>query len=420
MRSYREVIRYLLKYMSKDEPNSTAYESILKSTIDVLQDDDPIRKAFHKILMKTIGSHDMSKQECFHILNGLDFMEFGMPFVNLNVVGTRRVKENFTRGELDESGDNNNDREIRLGKTVSDEYWAREESEDYKKACEEWLGGGPSPERPEDPRSVSLYHYAEHYNKKWKYQREKKVPLVVPSFRKIPNKQGRMPRYVMFIKHILLVYKPGTSLAEVEAMDEMGQLDDECRAFCETDVCPTLIRQEYKESQEEQDENMDTANPNVEEPIDNLRSAEEDLVIQPEQVEDHFIQDDFGLMMGPMNPLVDQDDHEFLDAGEGHYDDAEFLVGARDHDWSSDAVRLGIDTSEKFRELCNWLQHTKASQGSSPEEDGPVGASPEALNEKQFVAFSIVWSHIKRHHDSKGNVPQLLLNISGSAGQFPT
>ena len=76
VQSFDQVIRYLLKYMMKDEPNSVPFSSITKAVVKAAKDEDPVRRAFQKILMKTVGEDDLSKQECHHILNGLEFVEF--------------------------------------------------------------------------------------------------------------------------------------------------------------------------------------------------------------------------------------------------------------------------------------------------------------------------------------------------------
>ena len=34
--------------------------------------------------MKTVGNHDLSKQECMHILNGLPIVEFPVTFAYVN------------------------------------------------------------------------------------------------------------------------------------------------------------------------------------------------------------------------------------------------------------------------------------------------------------------------------------------------
>ena len=82
--------------MMKDEPNSAPFSAICKAVVEGVRDEEPTRKAFQKILMKTVGEHDLSKQECHHILNGLDFVEFSRKFVAVNVLGTQKVKSSYS------------------------------------------------------------------------------------------------------------------------------------------------------------------------------------------------------------------------------------------------------------------------------------------------------------------------------------
>ena len=122
----------------------------------------------------------------------------------------------------------------------------------------------------------------------------------------------------MFLKAIILVHKAGSTLEEVEAMEAMDQLEDECANFCNSDNCPKLVREEYEESQLElETENEDDTDG----PLDNPGSNEEPLHIEPEYVEERLSQDD---AMMALLPMVQQEDYELI-AGEGNYDDAEFL-----------------------------------------------------------------------------------------------
>jgi hypothetical protein len=40
--SYEQVIRYLLKYMMKDEPNSQPFSAIYKAVVESAEDDEPV------------------------------------------------------------------------------------------------------------------------------------------------------------------------------------------------------------------------------------------------------------------------------------------------------------------------------------------------------------------------------------------
>jgi hypothetical protein len=90
--SYQQVVRYLLKYMLKNKPNSQLFESIGKAVVENAAEDGTVRKTFQQILMKTVGQHDFSKQECFHVLNGFEFVEMSKTIVKVNVMGTWRLR----------------------------------------------------------------------------------------------------------------------------------------------------------------------------------------------------------------------------------------------------------------------------------------------------------------------------------------
>ena len=86
-------------------------------------------------------------------------------------------------------------------------------------------------------------------------------------------------------------------------------------------------------------------------------------------------------------PLVRDEDFELI-AGEGHYEDAEFINEVSNHNWNEDAELLGIHTEDDFRDLAMWLDHIKRSAGPPPGILETAG-EPADLNEKQFFAFAI-------------------------------
>ena len=95
----------------------------------------------------------------------------------------------------------------------------------------------------------------------------------------------------MFLKSIILVHKAGSTFEEVEAMEAMDQLEEECAVFCGSDECPKLVREEYQESQIELREGEEL---DIDGALDNPRNEEEDLLIEPEHVPDRLSQDDAG------------------------------------------------------------------------------------------------------------------------------
>ena len=93
VKSFEQVLRYILKYLVKPEPNSPPFDSILKSVVDVANEDETVSKVLQKILMKTVGEHDLCLQECLHIINGYPIVEFSRKFVPVNVGSTRRIRK---------------------------------------------------------------------------------------------------------------------------------------------------------------------------------------------------------------------------------------------------------------------------------------------------------------------------------------
>jgi len=45
VQSYEQVLRYLLKYMMKDEPNSTSFTAVCRSVVEASKDEDPVKRA---------------------------------------------------------------------------------------------------------------------------------------------------------------------------------------------------------------------------------------------------------------------------------------------------------------------------------------------------------------------------------------
>ena len=142
--------------------------------IDKASDDDPVRKVFQQMLMKWIGEHDLSTQECFHILNGNDVVQFTMTIVSVNIMGTRRV-------QATESGNS-------ICDNVASIYWPRETDENFQELCNKFSDGILS----HNPREVTLLTFASLYSKKWKLTGVKKVPHFIPSLTNIPKRSGNM------------------------------------------------------------------------------------------------------------------------------------------------------------------------------------------------------------------------------------
>jgi len=403
VQSYEQVLRYLLKYMMKDEPNSTSFTAVCKSVVEASKDEDPVRRAFQKILMKTVGEHDLSKQECHHILNGLDFVLYSREFVNVNVSGTRKVR-------TPQSDEDNT-------KATEDNwafiYWSRETNPGYLEALEYYAKGMIK----WNPQRVSLYQFASKYSKTWKPTGQEKVPHITPNFNTIPKKLcGNQDRYSLFLKTILLSHIPGTKFNEITAMSV--QLLEQCvKDFTLTEECPLLIKEEYEESQKATNQNEGPAGEDEEEDMANLaRANEEELYVEPEKQPEDYEQDDWMEALKPIH----QQEQQFYET-DADYDDLEIQMKAQNIDWQEDCIKLGL-TADALRELPLWIDHQKVSFKLDTEKsDGESNASFELLNEKQFIAFQILKVHIETGaREGLSKLPQLLLNISGGAGTGKT
>ena len=421
VRSYEQVIRYLLKYMMKEEPNSKPFDAMMRASVEEVDEADPVRKVFTRTLIKSMGNHDLSKQEVMHILNGIPFVTFPRSFVYANVMGTRCIEE-----DLQATGEDPN-RQVRVKKNIADQYWGRDSDPRYLKACKDYEAGGSSVEE-KHPRDVSLYEYASKYRADWIKSNEVKVPHFTPNFSRIPRRLGNKNRYMMFLKSMLLIHVPGAKFEDIELLS-LEDLEEECRLFSQTQVCPKLVREEFNESQKEDlkkkkkkpgredEEDYDLSD---DEPLENPRGSQEDLVIEPEVQDFQYEQaEPWERLCG----LIDFGDVEAAvlgEDGECLYDHPRFKEGVNAIDWSADARRLGITTPEHFRQLESWLHDTTQTYPLH-RNLAASGGLPTDLNQDQFRAFAIVGNHLKQANKRGiANVPQLLLNISGPAGSGKT
>ena len=161
VQSYAQVIRYLLKYMMKGEPNSPSFFTISKAVVESVRDEEPVRKVFQKIIMKTVGEHDLTKQECHHILNGLEFMELSRKFVSFNIMGTQRVRtpsSNIDEGHATED-------------SWATLYWNKDSDIHYQEVLQKYQDGVI----PDNPADINLDNSASQYTKKWTLSGEIKV-----------------------------------------------------------------------------------------------------------------------------------------------------------------------------------------------------------------------------------------------------
>ena len=70
IKSPESLLRYILKYIMKPETGSLAFNDIIKTLTANADDTTEPRKIFQKILLKTVGEHDISKNEAWRIVSG--------------------------------------------------------------------------------------------------------------------------------------------------------------------------------------------------------------------------------------------------------------------------------------------------------------------------------------------------------------
>ena len=408
VQSYHQTLRYLLKYMMKDEPNSASFGAVLKGVVEASKDEEPVRKAFQKMLMKTVGEHDLSKQECHHILNGLDFVEFSCDFVPVNIMGTKRVRTPKSADDNMEATDTN----------LANIYWTRETDTNYLKAVALHQSGIIK----WNPAVVSLYQFAWRFTKVWTWNKSERVPHITPNFNYIPRKWATDPtRYILFLESILLLHKPGITLEQVKTLTPT-LLDEAVQVFLKDESCPKLVLEEYQESQMRgaTDDHLKVSpeNKNLEDEEELMKpfGDEPELFVAPEKQPESHDQDGW---MEALKPIHDHE-QQFYET-ETDYDDLDILAAVGLHNWQADKDGLNL-TAVELRELPLWIKEQRETFQLKDEIPSNSAAPTYAqLNPKQKIAFHILDAHIQ---EAKANgllhLKQLLLNISGGAGTGKT
>jgi hypothetical protein len=395
VQSYKQVLRYLLKYMFKDEPNSSPFMAVSKAVIEASTDAEPVRRAFQKILMKTVAEHDLTKQECHHILNGIEFVETSMSFINVNVSGTAKVRTPEIEGDDQPATEDN----------WASLYWSRETDPDFINAVELFSQNRIS----WNPHEVSLYNFASKHNKKWIPQTKLKVPHITPNFNVIPKKsEDKESRYGMFLRTALLTHRPGTRFHDVidSSINDLEQLMAD---FVQTNVCPQLVKEEYEESQ------AGIEDTEAEEVLAPQPVEEEELHVEPEPVTEIYEQCDW---MEGLKTIHRVEENFYED--DNDYDDVDVLLQSRSHNWQEDRLRLNLSQCD-LDSMAKWVEEQKQTFTDLPEPDSNIAPRFEDLNEKQQIAFNIIRKHIEKAQEvGLDELPQLLLNISGGAGTGKT
>ena len=186
--------------------------------------------------------------------------------------------------------------------------------------------------------------------------------------------------------------------------------------FCEKSDCPKLVKEEFQESQRE-DERQKKGGPSGrgdehdddDEPLENPRGSQEDLFIEPKAIPEQYEQaEPYERLYGP----IDIQAGEILDE-DNQYDDAEFLKKAKLVNWHEDAKKLGLTSGAELKTLDKWLDE-QVQTANLHRDLAATGGLPSDLNEKQFQAFAIVRNFlIEVRRKGVGNVPQYFFKSAG-------
>ena len=175
------------------------------------------------------------------------------------------------------------------------------------------------------------------YTKTWRYHGKGNVPHITPNFNKIPRKsQENSERYLMFLKAILLVHKAGTTYDEVNALGN-EQLEMCVKIFIYSADCPTLILEEYEESQITEN-NSDEINDD--DPLQ--REPEPEEIVQE--------QDDIMCLMKP----VETAEEMFYEVE----NDYENFISDHGVDWEQDRRDFGL-TDDDLKRIPTWIQEKR-------------------------------------------------------------
>ena len=172
IKSPEMLLKYILKYMMKPEQGSLPFMDIVKAMTANADDTTETRKIYQRILLKSVGEHDISKNEAWRIVSGKPFVQYSRPFRNLNLTGNRRV--NLSVGDEGQV----------LSKNFCDLYWAKETDENYLRFSRDYEQG--QVQYSIAPSDISLYEFTTSFTMHWTESPKLYVPKPTPMFHYVP------------------------------------------------------------------------------------------------------------------------------------------------------------------------------------------------------------------------------------------
>ena len=199
----------------------------------------------------------------------------------------------------------------------------------------------------------------------------------------------------------LLSEKPGFYITNVGA--DFETYEEELKDFVlNSEYCPQLIKQDFEESQLEDD---------VENLTDDASEDEDQLMVSPLQNSDD---EDIIPTQFQINQLHEDYDHEHEnnDDETAEYDSEEFRANALNHDWALDRKILLNMSEQHLNSATDWIENQKLND-NSVENKEIVNVTKLKPAQKDFYNYITNWTH-RKLEDS--NHPPIYVVLSGRAG----
>ena len=374
-----QLLKYILKYMMKPEQNSTTFEAMIKKLTENADETTPTRKIFQKIMLKSVGEHDISKNEAWRIINGKPFVQYSRPFRNLNLTESRRVN-------LEANDENSAERQV-LSKNFCDVYWDKDQSEDFLKFKRLYEEGQVV--YPTAPNDISLYDFASDFTMQWTPSPKLHVPKPTPMFHYVPLPSNEDYRKA-YCETTLLLHKPGVNRANM--IDGFTDAEAALSDFVNNDLrCPKIVKDEFLKSLKMTPLEAEQLLTNAE----NLVASQGSQTVQ-------MAQEDWMVGLGEPIGQPDLNDPEIEDMDDENID----AQWDRNADWTSDKRLLGL-TNQEIDDARGWIKQQKVSSDLDVENGEPIDV--DTLNSEQSQIF---------HKMMEAVLPtsgQQLIGVSGGA-----
>ena len=405
-------LRYLLKYMMKEEVSSTEHQKAMKAAVATINDNLPGRKGFQKILLKSTR-RDISRQESMLLLNSdRDYVKMSLIIIPCSLIGNKRLE--IKNCGLDEK--------MARDDGWQDKYFSRETDPNFKKACQDfekdpeaWRALFPlNYKNPKSPQETSLHNFISFFTKNWYPKKQEAVPYCTPYFQYIP-KCSKKEKHEAYCRTRLLQFKPGANPDNLLTGFENNK--DCLQDFVKNDKhCPAFLKDDFETSLESEDSDKESEN-------DKETPEEEDadfdgLDLSSDDLSDYGITDEMKLLrqlletnhVGDLHADADYDDA--CDAA-SDYDAADIVEQISHHDWSKSYKDLNLD-KQAVKNYTSWINEKKQVSALDGQEVMDLSdVNPESLNEKQTYAYKLFTNWIDKVLDPETESQQLLLQIQG-------